>query len=333
VWIQQEVYLSPIEHTVLESGEQRLSWDKVVLAGLTLHHFYLLATKQGIGRSEFPEQRRLDANNQILGVVKRMVMTCRNSYHQIWPHDPSTTLQYNLIDRLGASSLSLSTRLEATLPVDFVYSTFGICADRESVEDAVPINYDESTALVYTKTAQYLLQRVGGLVLGFAGCQQTESIDDAMPSRFPNWSAGVPRVPLCWRADIHDASTAPFIYSACGPSRDLPHTVTDTKLRVRGAVVDFIDDTGLRHDLFPALSENEISLTEWKINWMISFRIFQMSGAVGHVDDLADVLWRIPIADQEHNMVTNTPLRASTPMRANYDLFMGSIIGRNTLRL
>ena len=191
-------------------GRLSIPWKKVVFGELTLHHIVMLLSKQTTPPRDYSIDHWVQIQQKLTDLVQNMVRTCRNSYHQIWPQDVG--VKHNLIDRLVISSMNRSTRLEATLPQDYIFSVLAICADAEEAANAVEVDYSRSEVDVFINGAQYLFRHVGGSVLSFAGIDTAGEL--SLPSWVPDWSAALPRQPLCWRKDIFERDDRDNIYVA-----------------------------------------------------------------------------------------------------------------------
>ena len=306
-------------------GRLSIPWKKVVFAELTLHHTVMLLSKQTTSPRNYSVDHWIQIQQKLTDLVQNMVRTCRNSYHQIWPQDVG--VKHNLIDRLVISSMNRSTRLEATLPQDYIFSVLAICADAQEAANAVEVDYSRSEVEVFINVAQYLLRHVGGPVLNFAGIDTAGEL--SLPSWVPNWSAALPRQPLCWRKDVFERENQDNIYVAPHAALEFDRAIASATLRIKAYEIDSIPRFGLRNDLFPTIYPDDLTAKPaWHHKWLASYKTFQQSVLADRTlalsgNALAGVLWRIPIADQDIDMVVNTTTRAPPTMSRMYDLIIG----------
>ena len=105
--------------------------------------------------------------------------------------------------------------------------------------------------------------------------------------------------------------------------------IAGATLRIKAYEIDSIPRYGLRNDLFPTINPPDLTAKPaWHHKWLASYKTFQQFVLAGLTlalsgNALAGVLWRIPIADQDIDMVVNTTTRAPPTMSRMYDLIIG----------
>ena len=124
-------------------------------------------------------------------------------------------------------------------------------------------------------------------------------------------------------------STLPSIYLAPNAALGFDCAIASATLRIKAYAIDSVPRYGLRNDLFPTINPHDLTAKPaWHHKWLASYKTFQQFVLAGRTlalsgNALAGVLWRIPIADQDIDMVVNTTTRAPPTMSRMYDLIIG----------
>ena len=289
LWVQQEVSLSRIDNLVMVCGDSQISWTRVVLAHCTILHVMRYSMQWRPSRTDLSPERLHGLRVTLSWCYQMMLQTCRNSYPQIWRDDQR--LDYSLAERLRFNAISRSGRMEASLPVDHVYSLLGISSDVNIQPD-----YARSTGAVFVEVAEYLLHKIGAKLLAF--CDGSRPNAFGLPSWAPDWSSLQSRVPLSpndRRLARHHSS----IFNASGTTSDFSYRVLGLELELKGVEVDTVDSSGLDGSLFQQLPADASMGKRDTLDWPAAFHGILVSEFGDSNGSFNDVLWRTPIADEE----------------------------------
>ena len=130
----------------------------------------------------------------------------------------------------------LSSFCEATDERDMVYALLGLATDAE--RSALHVNYSDSTAQVYHRTAKVLIELGSGIeVLYEAACYPHL---DGLPSWAPNWAGDRTSESMGWITGAEGVKT----FRATGSARSTINISADGRLlHVRGIILDSIQAT------------------------------------------------------------------------------------------
>ena len=130
----------------------------------------------------------------------------------------------------------LSSFCEATDERDMVYALLGLATDAE--RSALHVNYSESTAQVYHRTAKVLIELGSGIeVLYEAACYPHL---EGLPSWAPNWAGDRTAESMGWTTSAEGVKT----FRATGSARTTIKISADGRLlHVRGIILDNIQAT------------------------------------------------------------------------------------------
>ncbi|KAK1714116.1 HET domain-containing protein [Colletotrichum acutatum] len=172
VWVFQELVLS--RDPWVQCGSRRIRWREFCA-------FFL----DGRGQGSSP---RVQNDGE-----RRRVLADMNAS---WASQSRLPLHRAVKARRG---------LGATNPADFVYATFGIISDLETVEQYLKIDYNMSVGRTFGKVAQYMFYELGieQMVFHVDDAPASKRVD-GLPSWAPDWNleaSYTKRNPLCMVQD------------------------------------------------------------------------------------------------------------------------------------
>ena len=194
----------------------------------------------------------------------------------------------------------LSTYCNATDDRDRVYALLGVATEAE--REAIKIDYTESVAEVYRRTAGYLVKLEGGLDLLFeAGCYEYM---EGLPSWSPNWAGARKSETIAISREIGWADASTQMYRAALSSSPGIRLAEDGKtISVRGEHISSIKAvTEPFFDVVPGstMSRKDLLCTfQCQANNLIQQHRKDLK--YGSVMDVINAFWRTLICDAARN--------------------------------
>lgn len=289
-WVQQEVALASLDDTTVICGKSQISWRAVLWAHLALLHVHYNANVNPQFQSLYGHSGSVAHRNLELGRINtRMLNMCRNSYQQL--AGKAMAIEYSLTDRFVLNAVAKNGRMEASLPVDLIYSIFYISSDGTAASEAVAIDYSKPVKEIYLRAARYLYRENGLTILGLCGAGSGSTL--RLPSWVPDWSNVWETESISWKTPARgtqdEAKDAK--YRASGATSKYSFQIHHDKLYVTAVKVDMLISNGSSRARFQTMRDAE------HLTWLSAYRDFIDDSLQGRKAHYEDALWRVPISD------------------------------------
>jgi hypothetical protein len=292
LWVQQEVALTDFSKTEMVCGKSRMTWRKVTIAHYEIDSFLLhrSAEKWHLGAWDRKDPSTPGKEYELLTNLwwcwLRMRQTCRNS---ISLNSVSSEGKLTLANRLTVNAMEPHHRLEASNPVDYVYSLVSICSDLDLVEWRP--DYSKPKEHLYFQVAEYLLDTRGPFTLALCSCTLSES--QCLPTWVPDLSTRLSSQLLS-----QPPSDKSRLSNAFSSQTKFFYEIHDQRLLLKATKLDTLRRISEFHQRLPDLPYSKAGVEKMARNWLLAYVKFLDSMEPVSKQSLADAWWRLPICNQ-----------------------------------
>lgn len=293
IWVQQEVYITPVDRLVVVCGDHRIQWAHVVATFLVLRS--APCTRDSLRRFNLPPDQAESLTDRIKDIMCRM-MPYLTQHPKTIPCDSDPANAHSLIWRLLYNNMLGDRGPRATFPVDYVYGLFGMCPDRDSLSRYVDVDYSKSATEVFIQVSRYLYTCHPTLMLCLAN--RSAHMNANVPSWVVDWTATLD-FPMSYVTNLDGTLKSSGLYSASDGLHTDCFRIIDNVLQLHGFQIGTVSISGW--DTSEELRQDDSDPVH-QASWLRAYDEFIQYCSGTRICFTDSVVWRLPIADQDSHI-------------------------------